>query len=112
MRHVVQQFGVRCGSQDPAILLGRPGKIDDQGRERGARHIKGNEGKPMENETPRFVVARVDRRGELPTTYLRNFALVGRSGLRELAFGLAATAHLFDRRAEAEDIARKLGRRV
>jgi len=74
--------------------------------------MKGNEGKPMENETPRFVVARVDRRGELPTTYLRNFALVGRNGLRELAFGPAATAHLFDRRAEAEDIARKLGRRV
>jgi len=66
----------------------------------------------MEDKTPHFVVARVDRRGELPKTYLRNFALVGRNGLRELAFGSADTAHLFDRRAEAEDIARKLRRRV
>jgi len=66
----------------------------------------------MANETPRFVVARVDRRGALPTTYLQHFALVGRNGLRGLAFGPAATAHLFDRQAEAEDIARKLRRRV
>ncbi len=66
----------------------------------------------MENEIPRFVVARADRRSELPTTYLRHFALVGRNGLRELAFGPAATAHLFERRGEAEDVARKLRRRV
>jgi hypothetical protein len=66
----------------------------------------------MDNEISRFVVARVDRRGELPTTYLWHFALVGRNGLRGVAFGAAATAHLFDRRAEAEDIARKLRRRL
>jgi hypothetical protein len=66
----------------------------------------------MDTEMPRFVVARVDRRGELPTTYLRHFALAGRSGLRGVVFGPAPTAHLFDSRAEAEDIARKLGRRI
>ena len=66
----------------------------------------------MTNEAPRFVVVRVDRRGVLPTAYLRSFALAGRNGLRELAFGPAAAAHLFDRGAEAEDIARKLHRRV
>jgi hypothetical protein len=66
----------------------------------------------VENEISRFVVARVDRHGELPTTYLRHFALVGRHGLRGLDFGPVATAHLFDQRAEAEDIARKLRRRV
>jgi hypothetical protein len=37
---------------------------------------------------------------------------VGRNGLRQLAFGPAATAHPFERRAEAEDIARWLRRRV
>ncbi len=66
----------------------------------------------MNHELPRFLVARVDRRGELPTTYLRRFALVGRNRLREVAFGPAAEAHLFDQRAEAEDVARKLRRRV
>ena len=66
----------------------------------------------MDTEMPRFVIARKDRRGELAITYLRNFALVGRHGLRDLAFGPADTAHLFDDRAEAEDIARKLRRRV
>ena len=35
---------------------------------------------PMEHEASRFVVARVERRGGLPTTYLRKFALVGRNG--------------------------------
>ena len=66
----------------------------------------------MEDKTPHFVVAAAVNPGELPKTYLRNFALVGRNGLRELAFGPAATAHLFDRRAEAEEIARKLRRRI
>jgi len=66
----------------------------------------------MSNKPPRFVVVRVDCRGELATAYLQHFALVGRNGLRELTFGPVATAHLFDRRGDAEDIARKLRRRV
>jgi hypothetical protein len=65
----------------------------------------------MQNE-PHFVVMRVDRRGELTSTYLRKFALTGRNGLRQLAFGPAATAHVFEHRAEAADIARRLRRRV
>ena len=66
----------------------------------------------MESETSSFDVARVDQRGQLPPTYLRNFALAGRNGLRQLAFGPRNTAHLFGRCAEAEDIARRLRRRV
>lgn len=66
----------------------------------------------MTNEVPRFVVARVDRRGELATTYLQHFALAGRNGLRGLGFGPAAAAHLFARHAEAEAVARKLRRRL
>jgi len=66
----------------------------------------------MRNEISRFVVVRIDRRGELATTYLQYFVLVGRKGLRELTCGPVATAHLFDRRGDAEDIARKLRRRV
>ncbi len=59
-----------------------------------------------------FVVMRVDRRGELPSAYLQKFAVTGRNGLRQIAFGPAATAHAFERRDEAEDIARRLRRRV
>ena len=66
----------------------------------------------MESETSSFVVARVDRRGQLPPTYLRKFALAGRNGLQQLAIGPRNTAHLFEWRAEAEDIARRLRRRV
>lgn len=59
-----------------------------------------------------FVVMRVDRCGELPSAYLQKFALAGRNGLRQLAFGPAATAYAFEVRAEAEDIARRLRRRA
>jgi hypothetical protein len=59
-----------------------------------------------------FIVARVDRRGELPPSYLQRFAVAGRNGLRQLAFGPAETAHPFEQKAEAEDIARRLRRRV
>ena len=59
-----------------------------------------------------FVVVRVDQSGELPSTYLQRFALAGRNGLRQLAFGPAGTAHPFEHRAEAEDLARRLRRRV
>ena len=59
-----------------------------------------------------FVVVPVDQSGELPSTYLQRFALAGRNGLRQLAFGPAGTAHPFKRRAEAEDVARRLRRRV
>jgi hypothetical protein len=62
----------------------------------------------MESETSSFDVARVDQRGQLPPTYLRNFALAGRNGLRQLPFGPRNTVHLFGRCAEAEDIARRL----
>jgi hypothetical protein len=64
----------------------------------------------MPNE-PHFVVMRLDRSGELTSAYLRKFALTGRNGLRQLGFGPAATAHVFEHRAEAEDIARRLRRR-
>jgi hypothetical protein len=66
----------------------------------------------MENGNLRFVVARVHRRGELPATYLRKFVLAGRNGLQQLAFGPATAAHVFERRAEAEDVARRLRRRA
>lgn len=59
-----------------------------------------------------FILARVDRRGELPSSYLQRFALAGRNGLRQFAFGPAETAYLFERKAEAEDIARRLRRRI
>jgi hypothetical protein len=59
-----------------------------------------------------FVVVRADRRGELPSTYLQKFALVGRNGLRQLGFGPAGSAHLFKSQTEAEDIARRLRRRL
>ncbi len=65
-----------------------------------------------DNEVSGFTVARVDRHGELPRTYLRAFALAGRNGLHQLAFGPPAAAHVFERRAEAEDIARRLRRRI
>jgi hypothetical protein len=66
----------------------------------------------MENDAFGFAIARVDRLGQLPSTYLRSFALTGRKGLRELAFGAPAAAHLFERRDEAEEVARRLRRRV
>ncbi len=59
-----------------------------------------------------FVLMRADRRGELSPTYLRGFALAGRNGLRQLGFGPRAAAHLFEVRSEAEDVARRLRRRV
>jgi hypothetical protein len=64
------------------------------------------------DDVPRFVVVRVDRRGESPPAYVRRFEMAGRNGLRQLAFGPATAAHLFDRRADAETVARRLGRRV
>lgn len=59
-----------------------------------------------------FAVLRIDPRGELPPSYLRSFALAGRNGLQRLAFGGRAAAYVFDSRADAEDIARRLRRRV
>ena len=58
-----------------------------------------------------FAVIRIPRNGELPADYLRSFEVVGRNGLGKLAFGPRGAAQLFDRRAEAEDIARRLRRR-
>jgi hypothetical protein len=58
------------------------------------------------------LFGRVDRHSASPTTYLRHFVLAGGNGLRGVAFGPAATAHFFNRRAEAEEIVRKLRRRV
>jgi len=68
--------------------------------------------KTMESDISGFVVARLDRHGQLSPTYLQKFALAGRNGLKQLAFGPPGTAHLFERRAEAEDVARRLRRRV
>jgi hypothetical protein len=59
-----------------------------------------------------FAVMRVDRRGEQAPTYLRGFALAGRNGVRQYTFGLQACAHVFELQAEAEDIARRLRRRI
>ncbi len=42
-----------------------------------------------DNEVSGFAVARVDRHGNLPRTYLRAFALAGRNGLHHLAFWFA-----------------------
>lgn len=66
----------------------------------------------MSDKGAAFVLMRTDRRGELPPSYLRGFALAGRNGLRQLGFGPRASALLFEHRAEAEDIARRLRRRV
>ena len=66
----------------------------------------------MKSEAANFVVARLDRHGQLLPTYLRKFTVAGRNGLQQLAFGSLGTAHRFDRRTEAEDIARRLRRRV
>lgn len=64
------------------------------------------------NAVSGFTVVRVDRRGELLPTYLRSYALAGRNGLQRLAFSERAVAHVFESRAEAEDIARRLRRRI
>jgi hypothetical protein len=64
------------------------------------------------NTIHKFTVARVDRRGEWAPTYLRAFAPTGRNGLKQLAFGERAEAYVFEGRAEAEDVARRLRRRV
>jgi len=64
------------------------------------------------NTMRKFAVVRVDRRGEWSPSYLRTFAVTGRNGLRQQTFGERAEAHLFEGRAEAEDIARRLRRRV
>lgn len=64
------------------------------------------------NERCGFAVVRIDRRGELPASYLRSFAVAGRNGLQRLAFGDRAAAHPFESRAEAEDVARRLRRRI
>jgi hypothetical protein len=66
----------------------------------------------MESETANFVVARLDRQGQLPPTYLRKITVAGRNELQQLAFGPRDTAHVFTRHAEAEDIARRLRQRV
>lgn len=60
----------------------------------------------------RFILMRADPRGELPPTYLRGFAVAGRNGLQHLGFGPRASAHLFEVRTEAEDVARRLRRRL
>ncbi len=65
-----------------------------------------------DNEVSGFTVARVDRHGRLPRTYLRASALAGRNGLHHLAFGSLEAPHVFERRAQAEDIARRLRRRI
>jgi hypothetical protein len=66
----------------------------------------------MSTQRAGFAVVRVDRRGELPPAYLRGFALAGRKGLRQYMFGPQASAHVFERQAEAEDVARRLRRRI
>lgn len=64
------------------------------------------------NERQGFAVKRVDPLGQIPPSYLRDFVLAGRNGLQRLTFGGRVTAHIFDSPAEAEDIARRLRRRV
>ncbi len=64
------------------------------------------------NEARRFVIVRVDRTGAIPRTYLRSFAPAGRNGLQRLAFGERSVAQVFESRTEAEDVARRLGRRI
>jgi hypothetical protein len=59
-----------------------------------------------------FAVVRVDRHGELPAAYLRGFDFAGRHGLRRLTFGPRPAAHLFERHADAEEVARRLRRRI
>ncbi len=65
-----------------------------------------------EDNPPGFVVARTPRNGNLTRDFLRGFEIVGRNGVAHLAYGPRPTAHVFDSRREAEDIARRLGRRV
>jgi hypothetical protein len=60
---------------------------------------------------PSFVVVRVHQNGDAPRDYLRSFLIVGRNGVAHLAYGPREGAQLFERRAEAEDIARRLRRR-
>ena len=67
---------------------------------------------PSASEDQGFAVVRRDPLGEIPLSYLRDFTLAGRNGLQRLAFGGRSAAHVFDSRAEAEDIARRLRRRV
>ncbi len=64
------------------------------------------------NEVRGFVIVRVDRTGAIPRTYLRSFAPAGRNGLQRVAFGERSVAHAFESRTEAEDVARRLGRRI
>lgn len=64
------------------------------------------------NADRRFIVVRFDRRGERSPNYLRAFVRAGRNGLKQLAFGQRAEAHIFEERVEAEDIARRLRRRI
>jgi hypothetical protein len=48
----------------------------------------------------------------LPREYLRSFSRAGRAGLAHLGFGARAAAHLFERRAEAEEVVERLRRRT
>ena len=59
-----------------------------------------------------FAVSRATPNGSSPRDYLRDFKIAGRNGLVALAFGSRNTAYLFERRADAEDIARRLRRRT
>lgn len=60
----------------------------------------------------RLTVVRNDRGGERPPAYLRGFVLAGRAGVKQLSFGQRVDAHVFESRAEAEDVARRLRRRI
>ncbi len=64
------------------------------------------------NTVRKFIVARLDRRGERTPNYLRSFVLAGRNGLKRLAFGEQVDAHIFEAQAEAEDVTRRLRRRI
>lgn len=59
-----------------------------------------------------FAVIRATPNGSTPRVYLRDFKIAGRNGLAALAFGSRNTAYLFDRRADAEDVTRRLRRRT
>ena len=59
-----------------------------------------------------FTVVRFDREGDLSPTYLRDFTLAGAYGLKQFAFDERAEAYIFEDRAEAEDVARRLRRRI
>ena len=71
---------------------------------------------PVSGEHPQarssFAVVRVHHNGEAPRDYLRSFLIVGRNGLAHLAYGPRKGAQVFEQRAEAEDIARRLRRRA